>query len=232
MSISKKQYYIIFLALLSLILFIGIFFWIDYLVKNQYIIEGFEENTDTNNNNEMVCVPKNRIKEQDGEGGKNYVLESSLTSHSVDVPLTTKQSCNNFCGPPSKCSITGDQCTSDVDCPGCLPYETKKTKKVVNIPGDNDAGKLTFNSTPTYSSLTTDIGTRAKLVTNDKFSKPAMPDLGVNTWKSSFDKDRKQFNNVYKPPNNLENIPNYKNRYSLSGEFIDEGPIPSNAYLS
>jgi hypothetical protein len=231
MNISKKQYYIIFLALLSLILFNIIFFWIDYLVENQYIIEGFEENTDTNNNddNEMVCVPKNRIKQQDD---KNYVLESSLTSHTVDIPLTTKQSCNNFCGPTSKCSMTGDQCTSDVDCPGCLPYETKTVKKSINIPGNNDAGKLTFNSTPTYSSLTTDIGTRAKLVTNDKFAKPAMPDLGVNTWKSSFDKDRKEFNNVYKPPNNLENMPNYKNRYSLSGEFIDEGPLPSNAYLS
>jgi hypothetical protein len=239
MNISKKQYYIIFLAFISLILFNLTFFWINYLVENQYILEGFEENNNnssnnsttsntSNNNIETVCIPKNRIKEQDGE---NYVLESSLTSHTVNMPLTTKYSCNNFCGPPSRCSITGDQCTSDVDCPGCLPYEPKKTKDSVNIPGDNDAGKLTFNTTPTYSSLTTDIGTRAKLVTNDKFAKPAMPDFGVDTWKSSFDKDTKEFNNVYKP-NKLENMPNYKNRYSLSGEFIDEGPLPSNAYLS
>jgi hypothetical protein len=241
MNISKKQYYIIFLAFVSLILFNLLFFWINYLVENKYIVEGFEENSNksdnstssnsttgnTSNNSETVCVPKNRIKED----GNNYVLESSLTSHTVDMPLTTKYSCNNFCGPPSRCSITGDQCTSDVDCPGCLPYEPKKTEKVVNIPGDNDAGKLTFNITPTYSSLTTDIGTRARLVTNDKFSKPAMPDFGVNTWKSSFDEDTKEFNNVYKP-NKLENMPNYKNRYSLSGEFIDEGPLPSNAYLS
>jgi hypothetical protein len=227
MNISKKQYYIIFLAFISLILFNLIFFWINYLVKNQYIAEGFEENNTSNNDSETVCIPKNRIKED----GNNYVLESSLTSHTVNMPLTTKYSCNNFCGPPSKCSITGDQCTSDVDCPGCLPYEPKKTEKDVNIPGDNDAGKLTFNLTPTYSTLTTDIGTRARLVTKDKFAKPAMPDLGVNTWKSSFDKDTKEFDNVYKP-DKLENMPNYKTRYSLSGEFMDEGPLPSNAYLS
>jgi hypothetical protein len=231
MNISKKQYYILFLTFISLILFNLIFFWINYLVENRYIVEGFEENNNSSSNNSTTSNNNNetdRIKEQDE---KNNILESSLTSHTVNMPLTTKYSCNNFCGPPSRCSITGDQCTSDVDCPGCLPYEPKKTKDAVNIPGDNDAGKLTFNITPTYSSLTTDIGTQAKLVTNDKFAKPAMPDFGVDTWKSSFDKDTKEFNNVYKP-NKLENMPNYKIRYSLSGEFIDEGPLPSNAYLS
>ena len=37
----------------------------------------------------------------------------------VDLPLTTNYSCQNFCGPPSRCSITGEKCMSDKDCIGC-----------------------------------------------------------------------------------------------------------------
>ena len=44
MNISKKHYYLIFLALLSFLLLVFIFNWIDYLVKNQYIVENFEQN--------------------------------------------------------------------------------------------------------------------------------------------------------------------------------------------
>ena len=213
MNISKKNNYIIFLALISFILFVVIFNWIDYLVQNKYIVENFEQN------NKSISDSSNNI------------LQSSLTSHTVNLPLTTTYSCNNFCGPPSRCSITGHQCTSDVDCPGCLPYEKKSSQISKNIPGNNDAGKLTFGNTPRYSTLTTDIGTQARLITSNKFSRPAMADFGVNTWRSSFDKDEKRFNSTYKP-NQLQNMPTYKSRYSLSGEFIDEGPLPSNAYLS
>lgn len=225
MNISKNKLYIIFLALISVLLLGFIFNWIDYLVNNQYIIECFEQNT--SDSNETVCIPKHLVKQD----GPNYVLESSLTSHTVDIPLTTKTSCSNFCGPTAKCSITGDQCTSDVDCPGCLPYKPSKIVHTKMIPGQNDAGKLTFNIAPRYSSLTTDIGTQAKLVTNNKFSRPAMANFGENTWRSSFDEDATQFNRAFKTKQ-LTNMPTYKNRYSLSGEFIDEGPLPSNAYLS
>jgi Ni,Fe-hydrogenase I large subunit len=227
MHISKKQYSIIFLALLSFLLLFFIFNWMDYLVKNQYVVENFEQNSSNSNSNETVCVPKNLIKQE----GPNYVMQSSLTSHTVNMPLTTKTSCNNFCGPPAKCSITGDQCTSDVDCPGCLPYEPSTIVQTKNIPGQNDAGKLTFNNAPRYSSLTTDIGTQARLITDNKFSRPAMADFGENTWRSYFDEDENQFNSAFKTKP-LTNMPNYKNRYSLSGEFIDEGPLASNAYLS
>jgi hypothetical protein len=227
MNISKKHYYLIFLALLSFLLLVFIFNWIDFLVKNQYIMENFEQNSSNDNSNETVCVPKNLIKQD----GPNYVMQSSLTSHTVNMPLTTTTSCNNFCGPTAKCSITGDQCTSDVDCPGCLPYEPSTIVQTQNIPGQNDAGKLTFNIAPRYSSLTTDIGTRARLITDNKFSRPSMADFGENTWRASFDEDTNQFNSAFKTKP-LTNMPTYKNRYSLSGEFIDEGPIPSNAYLS
>jgi hypothetical protein len=153
----------------------------------------------------------------------NYIegLVNPKTSPNVDLPLTTTYSCQNFCGPTARCSITGQQCFTDIDCPGCQPLQT------AYISGDNNAGKLTVGVTPTYSSLTTDIGTQAKMVTPNK---PPMADFGVNVWRSPFDKSKNEFDKTFKIPN-LPNMPKYDVRYTLTGEFIDEGPIPSNAYL-
>lgn len=147
----------------------------------------------------------------------------------VSIPLTTTYSCANICGPTARCSITGQQCTADIDCPGCQP---KTSFSEVNncIPGENDAGKLTSGTTPTYSSLTTDIGTQAKLFTSDKLSPPPQANFGVNTWRSSFDEERKMFDNRYKC-NNYPFLMKYPNRYSVTGEFIEKEPLASNAYL-
>jgi len=54
------------------------------------------------------------------EGYNNY-------SDNVDLPINTKYSCKNMCGPHATCSLTGEQCTSDIDCYGCQP--TNQTKK-------------------------------------------------------------------------------------------------------
>ena len=80
---------------ISLLLIVAIYYWIGYLVKNNYIQECFQS---------------------------NQTMMGPEYSHSVDLPLTTTYSCKNFCGPPARCSITGQQCTSDIDCPGCQPY--------------------------------------------------------------------------------------------------------------
>jgi hypothetical protein len=166
-----------------------------------------------------------------------YIIETftNNTSHTVDLPLTNTYSCTNFCGPTARCAITGHQCFADTDCPGCQQNTTDMSNNQFTntvIPGENDAGKLTWGVTPQYSTLTTDIGTQAKLITKDKFSKPVMPNFGIDTWKSSFDQSKQLFDERYKPPNNIQFMPNYQNRYSLSGVFIEEGPIASNAYLS
>ena len=76
----------------SLVLFILIFLWINYLTANQLIVECF-----TN----------------------NVINESNKTNHTVNLPLTSTHKCNNFCGPTARCSVTGQQCLSDFDCPGC-----------------------------------------------------------------------------------------------------------------
>ena len=186
----KNQHYVLLFAAISLILFVLIFKWIDFLSKNQYIIEeGFD-----------------------------------AISNTVDLPLTTTYSCDNFCGPTARCSITGHQCSADIDCPGCQPYSPPLKDEDEPVPGDNDAGKLTFNLTPQYSSLTSGYGTFETKVSS---LNPTSPNLGVNIWKDEFEEEQSMFYKRYKPSNSKE----YEKRYSLTGIFIDDGPFPSNSTL-
>jgi hypothetical protein len=55
-----------------------------------------------------------------------------------------------------------------------------------------------------------------------------MPNFGGNMWISQFNSDKKIFDKRYKP-DKLKNMPNYPDRYSLSGQFIDDGPFPANS---
>lgn len=200
--------YILFLAVISFVLFISLFKWIDYLVYNNYISESFQQMYNQNT--------------------------SEKPTHTVDLPLNTTYSCTNFCGPTSRCSITGQQCFTDIDCPGCQPYVpplTDAEKKMDEIKGNDDAGKLTAGTTPTYSILTTDMGTRSKIFPDKKFAKAPSAEYGINVWRNDFNEDKKLFDKRYKP-GKLEYMPNYPQRYSLTGEFMEEGPLPSNAELS
>jgi hypothetical protein len=166
---------------------------------------------------------------------EKYILEyfntigtvSDNTSHSVDLPLTTRYSCQNFCGPTARCSITGQQCFTDIDCPGCQPYSPPLPKAKECIPAANDAGKLTVGVTPTYSPLTTGYGTKEKIITDDMYAQPPQPNFGVDTWGESFNEGQQLFNRRYKS-NQLEFMPNYPPMYSLTGEFVSDGPLPSN----
>ena len=208
MEISAKQFNILFMLLISFILFVAIFKWIDFLTKNDYIME---------------CFTNGPIKEE----------YNGSTSHTVDLPLTTTYSCTNFCGPTARCAITGQQCFADIDCPGCQPYSPSlkgSSDSSVSVPGDNDAGKLTWGVTPQYSPLTSGYGTQEAVITSNMYSKPAMPNFGVDTWTSTFKEEETLFNKRYKP-SGLKYMPNYPERYSLTGQFIEDGPYPSNAPL-
>ena len=206
MSLLDKKYYKIILALSCIVLLYIIFMWINYLSINQYIIE---------------CFSPQAIQE-DVTGGS--------TSHSVDLPLTTTYSCKNFCGPTARCSITGQQCFADIDCPGCQPYSPPLPRSKDCVPGDNDAGKLTWGVTPQYSPLTSGYGTFQAYVTDNIYSKPSQPNFGVNTWSASFNEGQKLFDARYKPVG-LQYMPKYPEMYSLTGEFVEDGPLPSNATL-
>lgn len=222
------------LALFSLCLIYLIFKWIHYLVNNNFI-QGTYENKKLNDKkgkrSAKESFENNAYKnDQDNQVTKDFGMPN--TTHNVDLPLTTTYSCENKCGPPNRCSKTGEQCMADIDCPGCQPYVPPLPGTLsVNIPGENDAGKLTVGMTPNYSQLTTDMGTEASLITNQKFAKPAQPNFGVNTWSAKFNETRQMFDDRYKPAG-LNRMPTYPERYSLSGEFIDEGPLASNSYLS
>ena len=197
----KFNYIYIFLSLLALILFYIIFNMIDYLVKENYIVECFTYRP---------------------------IQENTNTSHTVDMPLTTKTSCQNFCGPNARCAITGQQCFTDIDCPGCKLQMDRINKKVpVIIPGDNDAGKLTVGVTPSYSPLTSGYGTRERIITKDLYSRPIRANFGVDTWSDSFNEDQELFDRRYKTKQ-LQFMPNYPKMYSITGEFSGEGPLPSN----
>jgi hypothetical protein len=205
MNFISKNYYNIFLAFFCIVLLFFVFQWIQFLSINKYIVE---------------CFTPGPIAED----------INGSTSHSVDLPLTTKYSCKNFCGPTSRCSITGQQCTADIDCPGCQPYVPPLPKANENVPGNDDAGKLTAGMTPQYSPLTTGYGTREKVITNNLYSRPVQPNFGVNTWFPQFQESKQLFDERYKPPQKFP-MPNYEKRYTLTGQFIDDGPFASNSEL-
>ena len=185
---------------------------IHYLSKNQYITfcnikESFE--------------PVSRIEEKfDGS-----------TTHTVNLPLNTTYSCKNFCGPTARCSITGQQCFADIDCPGCQPYSPPLPKNNSEcVIGNDGAGRLIYNQTPQYSELTSDIGTKARIITDDVNSRAPQANFGVDTWRNKSDIELKLFNERYKP-GQLPYMPDYPERYSVTGDFIIDGPLASNAYI-
>lgn len=194
----------VFLFIIVLILLFLIFSQINYLTLNNYIIECFT----------------------------NIMEESDKTSHTVNLPLTSTTSCQNFCGPTARCAKTGQQCSADIDCPGCQPYSPElKPTDPDSIVGDDAAGKLTWGMTPQYSSLTSGYGTKSALYVNDKFGKAPQPNWMENTWIKQFNEERKMFNAKFKPPANYSNLPKYPKRFSPTGEFIEDGPLASNSYL-
>lgn len=157
---------------------------------------------------------------------EGYTSQQNIqTSHTMDLPLTTSFSCTNICI-NGRCSKTVQQCLADIDCPGCQSV-VPPTK--YNIPRNTDA--VNFNDS--YSTLTSDIGTQANLYGNGEYQFEPAPkaNFGTNVWRSAFNQDRHLFDKRYKPQG-LPNMPEYSRRYSITGEFMDEGPIASNAYFS
>ena len=194
-------------------MFIGIIKWGNYLIKTKKCNKNNKEGFD------MYAMP---------------IIDTHTpqTSHNVDLPINTTFSCTNMCGPLARCSKTGEQCTSDVDCYGCQPPLNLSNNTTKNVRGQNDAGKLTDGVTPTYSELTTDIGTQAKLYGKGENFKPPSYFKGVNEWKKSFDVGMELYDRKYNPSIEiLPFLPKYPKRPSLSGEFVDDGPLAANAYL-
>ena len=168
---------------------------------------------------------------------------TSDTSHTVNMPLTSTTSCTNFCGPQAQCAKTRDQCTSDVDCPGCRPIVPEPEAPLKpEVRGQNDAGKLGFLA-PQYSSLTTDMGTQAafyypasKIGAGSKTAQVATANLEGGLTPAGKEGQR-LFNkkNEYLRRHGGKRWkfePRYPERESATGMFLDEdGPLAANAYL-
>lgn len=160
---------------------------------------------------------------------KNNGLKENFENQTVtvDLPINTRYSCQNFCSPTARCAITGQQCFTDFDCPGCQEKKDDEENEPtpVNVPGDNDAGKLTIGVTPQYSPLTSGFGTHQLMLEHE--NQPAQADFGVNTWETDYKETKQLFDRRYKP-DNLEFMPDYPNIYSLTGDFDSDGPFPAN----
>jgi hypothetical protein len=157
-----------------------------------------------------------------------YFTLNPSTTHTINLPINTDYTCQNVCGPLARCSMTGEQCATDVDCPGCNQQYNKYPNKSKSVSGYDDSGKLTTEMTPTFSTLISDIGTHASLINSS--AKPVQYNIGYNTWRKSFDQGTQLFNkrNDLGP---LSLMPKYPARPTLSGEFTDIGPLASNADL-
>ena len=165
---------------------------------------------------------KNRIVEY-------FTTESASTNHTISLPINTDYTCNNFCGPMARCSMTGEQCSTDADCPGCSQYFNKPPENTTpEVPGYDDSGKLTSQTTPTFSVLVTDIGTQATQINSS--AQPVQYNIGYNTWRKTFDKGSQIFQ-LKNDLGSLSYMPKYPERVTLSGEFTDVGPLPANANL-
>jgi len=169
-------------------------------------------------------------------------------SHSVDMPLNNSQGCQNACY-NSKCSKTGKQCSTDVDCyqDGCQSLLKQIHDKLVAekltppppqsyVPADTlETGKLIYNQNPQHSSLTYDIGTRAKVI--DENAKVPSPYRGYKIWEPVYDAkaqliDEELAYEYAAAPEQYRTTPQYKKTLTATGMFYDIGPTPANAYNS
>jgi hypothetical protein len=218
MFLSRKNKVNIFLFGFCIILLIIVFKEIDFSVKSGKVFESY--NNYNNYNNDVNNFYND-----------NYNVNTSK----VDLPLNSSGKCQNGCGPNARCYIGGTQCFTDTDCIGCALLQKNSSLNIDtplaiedNVAGENDAGKLSFNSTPQYSKLTSGYGTKQREIIDDFYDAPPPLQYGVNTWSINFATGDSLFKQRY-TPTGTSFTPNYPRRTTLSGEFIDDGPLPSNA---
>lgn len=113
------------LAVISVILLVAVFYYINWLVMNDYVRGNFKESF------------------------------TSGSTYTVSQPLNVTYSCKNFCNPSTaRCAISGQQCAADPDCTGCNPKINNKPTYSPPVPGASDSGKLTTAMPLNYSPLT------------------------------------------------------------------------------
>lgn len=183
-------------------------------------------------------------------------LNSPAYSHTVDLPLTNPISCKNFCGPKAQCAITGEQCSTDIDCYGCNPGPTPQSECIKKdvTPYDN-AGKLGQNQLQ-YSPLTTGYNNHninfAEAYPGSKDSQIIKPYQGLDLWTASFNKGLQFYNKKREsadkysegvsqqiedeepdiaPSKRSYYEPRYPTTISATGQFYETTPPASNSAI-
>jgi hypothetical protein len=72
--------------------------------------------------------------------------------------------------------------------------------------------------------ITSDRSYQGANITSNQFEPPPKANFGVNVWRKSFNISRCEFDKRYKPYG-LPDMLRYPERYTTTGEFIDEGPV-------
>ena len=166
-------------------------------------------------------------------------------SHTVNLPLNNSQGCQNACY-NAKCSKTGSQCSTDVDCyqDGCQSLLKQAQDQIINeqmkpltpqnyVPVDNLAtGRLIYNQNPQHSSLTYDIGTNAEIINKD--AQVPRPYAGVAIWQPAFNAKAQLIDDALAyqyaaAPEEYRSTPVYKKTVTATGLFYDIGPTAANA---
>lgn len=142
----------------------------------------------------------------------------------VNLPLTTTQSCKNKCGPVGRCTFTNEQCVKDVDCYGCGHFPLYGTKPT-NIKGTRYSGKSLPGTNILYSDLTTSFGSDSAPI-DDGMEEPVQYYKGYNNWQNKFDEGMKIYKKQYYTGEN--NYVDYKERDTLSGDFVTTMPYSAN----
>ena len=195
-------------------------------------------------NNKSIC-------QENFDKYRSYYTDLGLpgTSHTVNLPINTTFECENKCMPPARCSITGEQCSSDIDCCGCNP-NAKKIQKLLEEGIDlndinNEVGSIDkFVEGFTADQLKSAYGNDAKNKVTDfdlftkeheLFSKPPQYYLGEDMWSKSFYEGAKLFNDAHDPniqkaryaggPDPGQFQLKYPDRTTLSGLFVENGPL-------
>jgi hypothetical protein len=153
---------------------------------------------------------------------------SPLYSQTVNLPINDSVSCKNMCGPKNQCSITKEQCSSDIDCQGCNPGPTPQNECITKDVSPNDAaGKLGYQGL-TYSPLTTGYNNHnadfAQLYEGSKDVQLTPSYEGVDSWTKTFNLGLQLYNQKRE----------LADKYSegISQQIIDEEPNMSSSKLS
>jgi len=201
-------------------------------MSNKYIVEGL-----------TMSYPKDAVINYNDTNSPEY-------SHTVNLPINDPVSCKNFCGPNAKCLLTGEQCSSDIDCQGCNPGPKPKDSCITKEVDPYDNGGKLGQQGLQYSPLTTGYDNHntdfAQIYPGSKDAEIKNSYQGLDKWTKSFNEGLNLYNkrreSADKYSQGISNAipfesdttsfePKYPTTVSATGQFFETTPPAANASL-